>query len=61
MSAQQAGRLATDRCRGRVLGVEPDTAQGAPVWEAEIADSREGPIEVDIDQRTGATMEIEHD
>ena len=61
VSARQAGRLATDRYGGRVLNVEPDTAHGAPAWEVEIADSREGRIEVDIDQRTGATVEIEHD
>jgi len=61
VTSEQAGRIATNRFGGRVLNVEPDTAAGRPSWEVEVADSREGRIEVDVAQADGAIVEMERD
>ena len=56
-----AAQIATQKYGGHSLGVEQDTAQGQPSWEVEIADSNQGRIEVDVAQRTGAVLTMEHD
>ena len=61
VTSEQAGRIATDRFGGRVLNVEPDSAAGRPSWEVEVADSREGRIEVDVAQADGGIVEMERD
>lgn len=61
VTSAKAGQIATDRFGGRVLNIEPDTANGRPTWEVEIADSREGRIEVDVSQQDGAIVEMERD
>ena len=58
---QRAGQIATDRFGGRVLNVEADQARGEPAWEVEVADSRQGRIEVDVSRGSGAILELEHD
>ncbi len=58
---QRAGQIATDRFRGRVLNVEADQARGKPAWEVEVADSRQGRIEVDVSRTSGTIVEMEHD
>ena len=57
----RAGQIATDRFGGRVLNVEADQARGEPAWEVEVADSRQGRIEVDVSRASGAIVEMEHD
>lgn len=58
---RRAGQVATDRFGGRVLNVEADQAGGEPAWEVEVADSRQGRIEVDVSRASGAILELEHD
>lgn len=58
---QRAGQVTTDRFGGRVLNVEADQARGGPAWEVEVADSRQGRIEVDVSRTSGAILEMEHD
>lgn len=57
----QAGKIVTDQYGGQVINVEPDTAKGEPSWEVEVRDSKQGRIEVDVSQATGAVLEMEHD
>lgn len=61
VTREQAGQIVTDAYGGEVLDVEADTAQGQPSWEVEVRDSREGRIEVDVSQRNGEMLEMEHD
>ena len=61
VARERAERIATDRYGGRVLNVEADSRDGEPTWEVEIAGSREGRIEVDVSQVTGAIVEMERD
>lgn len=61
VTPERAGQIATGRFGGRVLNVEPDTANGESTWEVEVADSQQGRIEVDVSQATGAVVEMERD
>lgn len=58
---QQAGKIATDKYGGTIKNVEDDDHHGAPAWEVEIRDSKEGRIEVKVDKKTGEILGMEKD
>jgi uncharacterized membrane protein YkoI len=61
ITKERAAEIVTDKYGGHVFTVEADTEQGHPTWEVEIADSNQGRIEVDVDQRSGEIVKVEQD
>jgi len=61
ITKDKAGQIATDKYGGKVINIEADTHDGSPAWEVEIRDSKQGRIEVDVDQTSGKIVEMEKD
>lgn len=61
ISAEEAGKIVTDKYGGTIKEVENDDYRGKPAWEVEVRDSKEGRIEVKVDKQTGAILEKEQD
>ena len=61
VTADEAGKIATDAYGGTVKNVESDTYSGAPVWEVEVKDSDQGRIEVKVAKDTGEILNVEHE
>lgn len=61
ITAEEAGRIATDRYGGQIEEIDRDDLDGRPVWEVEIDNSNEGDIEVKVDRQTGEILKVDHD
>lgn len=61
VTAEEAGKIATDKYDGTVKEVESDDYKGTEAWEVEVRDSAEGRIEVKVERSTGVILHMEHD
>lgn len=56
---KQAAKTAQNKFGGDVVNVETDTDNGQKVYEVELANSKNGRIEVDVSQSTGKIIDVD--